>query len=98
MHENKPTIEFTIEVVVEPDDNGFHAYCPALKGLNVGGDTEQEALQTAGDAATLYIKSLIRHGESIPVGITIRSFKEPLKQTASKVSYHTQELKVACPI
>lgn len=64
-------IQFTIQVVVEPDDDGYHAYCPALKGFHVGGETEAEALENAKDAAIAYVCSLIKHGEPIPVGVTI---------------------------
>jgi len=95
---NGPIIEFKVEVVVEPDDVGFHAYCPALKGLHVGGDTKKEALQNAGDAALLYIKSLIRHGEPIPVGVTVRTLGQSQKRLSHNVTHHTQELKIACPI
>ena len=98
IHENKPTIEFRIEVIAEPDGDGFYAYCPALKGLHVGGDTKKEALQNAGDAAILYIKSLIRHGEPIPVGVAVRTLGQLQKRSSHTVTHHTQELKVACPI
>src|ERR1700687_5542876 len=39
-----------IEILIEPDEGGLHAYCPALKGLHVGGNTVEEALQNACDA------------------------------------------------
>jgi len=55
-----------VRVVVEPDGEGFHAYCPALKGLHAPGATEAEALANAGDAALAYIESLIKHGDPIP--------------------------------
>ena len=38
-------VRFTVELVVEPDDDGYHAFCPALKGLHVAGQTEEEAIQ-----------------------------------------------------
>lgn len=57
------TIDSSIEIAVEPDESGFHAYCPALKGLHVSGSTEKEALQNAKDAATAYLESLIKHGK-----------------------------------
>ena len=34
-----------VSVVVEPDGEGFHAYCPAFKGLHIDGATEQEAVE-----------------------------------------------------
>jgi len=66
MHGNKPIIGFRIEIIVEPDDIGFYAYCPALKGLHTYGDTEEEALQNARDAAISYLESSIKHGDTIP--------------------------------
>jgi len=39
-----------VEIFIEPDGDGFHAYCPALKGLHTCGDTEEEALENAKDA------------------------------------------------
>jgi len=38
-------IEFKVQVIIEPDGQEFVAYCPALKGLQVPGATEQEALE-----------------------------------------------------
>ena len=63
------TIEFKVRVLVEPDGDGFHTWCPALRGLHAPGATEAEALGNAKDAALAYIESLIRHGDPIPVGI-----------------------------
>ena len=63
-------IKFTIDILIEPDEEGFHAFCPALKGLHVGGRTEKEAIQNATDAAILYLESLIKHGDPIPVCMT----------------------------
>ncbi len=94
----KLVIEFTIEVVVEPDDDGFHAYCPALKGLHVGGDTKEVALQNAADATIVYIQSLIKHGDPIPLGVSMQTFKDIPQITRSRANRHTQEVKVACAI
>lgn len=64
-----PEIEFVVEICVEPDGSEFHAYCPALKGLHVSGQTEEEALENAKDAAVAYLHSLLKHNDPIPVGI-----------------------------
>jgi predicted RNase H-like HicB family nuclease len=64
-----PKLEFQVVLVVEPDEDEFHAFCPALKGLHAPGATEQEALKNAKDAAAAYILSLIKHGDPIPVGV-----------------------------
>ena len=93
----KPIIEFRIEVVIEPDDSGFHAYCPALKGLHTCGDTEEEALRNARDAATTYLQSLIKHGDPIPVGIMVQKEAKRIPYSRQKrVSHYTEDLAVAC--
>lgn len=56
----------TIEIIVELDEDEFHAFCPALKGLHVDGCTQAEALKNAADAVSLYVESLIRHGDPLP--------------------------------
>ena len=84
-------VQFTIDIIVEPDDGEFHAYCPALKGLHVGGRTEEEALKNAMDAVDLYLKSLITHGDPIPVGVATETIAEPAQRTHA---HHTERLTV----
>ena len=55
-----------LDIVVEPDGDGFHAFCPMLKGLHVPGDTEKEALMHAGYALSAYMRSMIKHGDPLP--------------------------------
>lgn len=74
------SLEFKVLIVVEPDDDGFHAFCPDLKGLHVEGPTEETALQRAADCAVLYLESLIQHGELIPIGVAIREVGECKEQ------------------
>jgi predicted RNase H-like HicB family nuclease len=95
----KQIIEFQIEVIIEPDDGSFHAYCPALKGLHTCGDTEQEAVNNAKDAAIAYIESCIKHGDSIPIGTQVhrehqRSHRSGIKSENRRV----EDLQVACVI
>ena len=63
-----PKVEVAVDVVIEPDEGGYHAYTPGLKGLHVDGATEEEALRNAREAIVIYLESLVRHGEPIPVG------------------------------
>lgn len=99
MNGDKPIIGFRIEVIVEPDDIGFHAYCPALKGLHTYGDTKEEALENAKDAAIAYLESSIKHRDPIPVGITMQKDMTSISHVPRKrASYHRQELTVACAI
>ncbi len=98
---DKPTIdiEFKVEVVVEPDEDGFHAYCPALKGLHTGGNTKEEALENAGYAASAYLESLISHKDPIPVGVVV-SETEQAQPTSPirEATHYTEDLTVACAI
>jgi predicted RNase H-like HicB family nuclease len=99
MSGSKPTIEFKIEIVIEPDESGFHAYCPALKGLHTTGETKEEALQNARDAAIAYLESLIKHNDPIPVGIIIRKDIEGTSTVVTRhITYYTEDLEVACAI
>ena len=88
----KTEIGFKVEVVVEPDDNGFHAYCPALKGLHTSGDTQEEALANAKDAVAAYLQSLIKHGDPIPLNV-VRE-----RSSAYAVNCRVADLTVACTI
>lgn len=63
-----PRLRLEFTVVIEQDGEAFHAFCPALKGLHVDGSTEQEALENAVKAADSYVASLVRHGDSLPIG------------------------------
>ncbi len=69
-----------VTVVIEPDDGGYHVYAPALKGLHVDGKTKKEALENARQAVAVYLDSLSRHGDPIPIGpdLTLHEEKVPV--------------------
>jgi predicted RNase H-like HicB family nuclease len=58
---------YLFKVIIEQDENAYHAYCPALKGCHTWGYTQQESLKNIKEAVEAYIMSLIKHGEEIPV-------------------------------
>ena len=58
----------SILVIMEPDDGGFHAYAPALKGLHVDGPTQSETLSRTEEAIYVYLESLLDHGGPLPIG------------------------------
>lgn len=60
------TYEF--RVVVEPDEDQWIAYCPALvkQGAVTGGETRDEAFQNIQEALGMVIESLIDLGIPIP--------------------------------
>lgn len=79
--------KFRVQVIIEPDADGFHAYCPTLKGLHVGGDTREEALKNAKDAVIVYLRAFIKHNHSIPIG----SIEVPSNNT-HEIEADTKEL------
>ena len=61
-------LRLRVTVVVEADGDGYHAYCPAFKGLHAEGETEHAAVEGARAAALAYLESMASHGDPIPVG------------------------------
>ena len=70
-------MKLRFEIVIEEDDGGYYAYCPALEGFHVGGETEEELLSNAKDGLTAYVKSLTKHDEPLPVGCIVREENIP---------------------
>jgi len=64
----KRGLTFRVTVVVEPDGEEFHAYCPGLKGLHMPGATVEEAVENARIAAQLFFECMIEYGDPIPIG------------------------------
>lgn len=62
------SLRLLVSVVVEPDDGGFHAYCPAFEGLHIDGQTEQEALDRTKKALSVYVESMRANKEPLPIG------------------------------
>lgn len=58
---------YTFKVVIEPDDDRWHAYCPALveRGGATWGGTPQEALANLETVVKMVVASLAEHGEPI---------------------------------
>ncbi|MBN1153107.1 MAG: type II toxin-antitoxin system HicB family antitoxin [Dehalococcoidia bacterium] len=89
---------FRVHIVIEPDEDGFHAYCPGLEGVHTCGETEHEALRNAADAATAYIKSCLKHGDPLPLGTvfdTTPSNPRLLRSSDIGPTQHYKELVVA---
>jgi predicted RNase H-like HicB family nuclease len=59
-----PTYQFT--VVIEPDEERFHAYVPALPGCHTFGDTLDEARANIAEAVQVHVESMQQDGEPIP--------------------------------
>ena len=59
---------YTFKVVVEPDEDRWHAYCPTLedRGAATWGDTCEEALQHIDEVVQLVVDSKVAHDELLP--------------------------------
>jgi predicted RNase H-like HicB family nuclease len=59
---------YTFRVVVEPDEDRWYAYCPALEGKGgaTWGHTREEAIKHIGEVVQLVVESMIEHGERLP--------------------------------
>ena len=58
---------YSFTVVIEPDEEGFHAYVPALPGCHTFGETVEEARANIAEAIELHIESMLEDGEPVPV-------------------------------
>ena len=58
---------YTFKVVIEPDDDRWYAYCPALveRGGATWGATPKEALANLETVVKMVVASLAEHGEPI---------------------------------
>ena len=54
-------------VVIEPDEDAFHAYVPALPGCHTFGATVEEAQSNIAEAIALHIECMQKDKEAIPV-------------------------------
>jgi len=71
------------KAVIEPDEDRWHAYCPALvdHGGATWGETREQALANLEEVVKMVVASMVEHGELIvetaPEGTAHISF-EPL--------------------
>ncbi len=50
--------KYTLPVVIEKDEHGYFAMCPALEGCYSQGDTYEEALENIKDAIRLMLEDM----------------------------------------
>lgn len=74
-------ITFELTLIIEPDGDSFYAYCPDLEGLHVAAETESEACKAGLEAARVYLESLVKHGDPIPLRVAKRITRYSLAET-----------------
>jgi predicted RNase H-like HicB family nuclease len=70
---------YTFEIAVEPDEDRWYAYCPALieRGAATWGMTREEALANIEEVVKMVVASMIEHGEVIEPANTVEVTREP---------------------
>lgn len=58
---------YQFTVVIEPDEDQFHAYVPSLPGCHSFGSTVDEARANIAEAIEVYLEGLLEDGEEIPL-------------------------------
>ncbi|HKY99972.1 MAG TPA: type II toxin-antitoxin system HicB family antitoxin [Rhabdochlamydiaceae bacterium] len=59
--------EYQFTVVIEPDEQGYHAYVPALPGCHSFGDTVEEAQTNILEAIEVHVETMLEDGEVVPL-------------------------------
>jgi predicted RNase H-like HicB family nuclease len=74
----QPVSTYSFRVVVEPDGEAWHAYCPALKryGAVTWGATRVEALKHIREVVEMVVAELVEDGEPLPADAGVS--EEPL--------------------
>ena len=60
-------MNYDFTIVIEPDENGYHVFVPALQGCHSFGSTVDEAKENIVEAIELHVECMIEDGETIPV-------------------------------
>ena len=69
--------EFNVSVVIEKDEDGYYAFCPALQGCYTQAETYEELLKNLEDIIKLHIEDRKEEGEEVkvPDSISLTSVK-----------------------
>jgi predicted RNase H-like HicB family nuclease len=69
---------YTFKIVVEPDEDRWRAYCPALEtqGAATWGHTREEALRHIREVLEMIVSELVEEGEPVPASAAVS--EEPL--------------------
>ncbi len=87
-------LKFWVRIIVEKDEPGYYAYTPSLKGIHSTGDTPEEALQNARDAAALMLKAMIEDGDPIPIDLLEKPVLEKTSFSRDIVKSTVEEIRI----
>jgi predicted RNase H-like HicB family nuclease len=64
---------YTFKVVVEPDEDRWRAYCPALEaqGPATWGHTREEALRDIREVLEMIVAELVEEGKPLPASVGV---------------------------
>jgi predicted RNase H-like HicB family nuclease len=64
---------YTFKIVVEPDEDRWRAYCPALEaqGAATWGHTEEEALRHIREVLEMIVAELVEEGGPMPASAAV---------------------------
>jgi predicted RNase H-like HicB family nuclease len=51
-------MQYTVNIIIEKDSDGYYAYCPELKGCQTQGDTLEETKANIQEAIEVYLETL----------------------------------------
>lgn len=98
---SKTQLNLLVTVIIERDDDRWFGHCPAFSGLLMDGETIEETLDRVRDGLDVYLASLERHGDPLPIGkdcaILIRDREPPRPSQKIVKRRTTRRLSVPCP-
>lgn len=76
----KTKIKFSINIYVEREPGGWHAFCPQLEGVHIDAKTQREAVALAAKAVVLQLQTMLKYGDSIPLNKFMQAEITPTKK------------------
>lgn len=67
--------QYSFRVIFESDQDGYHAYVPALIGCHTWGKTLEEVRENVREAIRSHVGSLIADGQSVPTEVGFESLE-----------------------
>ena len=59
-------MNYSFTIIIEPDEDAYHAFAPGLSGCHSFGSTIDEAKENISEAIELHLEQMIKDEETIP--------------------------------